>query len=54
MFIDGRLVIDVGGVHGAIEQSIELDRLDLEDEVYQLSFFMADATGRSRTQDPDQ
>ena len=48
VFIDGRLVIDVGGVHGAIEQSIELDRLDLEDgEVYQLSFFFAE---RHRTE----
>lgn len=28
VFINGRLVIDIGGVHGAVQQSIELDRLD--------------------------
>jgi fibro-slime domain-containing protein len=49
VFIDGRLVIDIGGVHTAIEQVVELDRLDwLEDgETYPLSFFFAE---RKRTQ----
>jgi fibro-slime domain-containing protein len=48
VFIDDKLVIDVGGVHGAVEQSIELDRLNLKDEdVYRLSFFFAE---RHRTQ----
>jgi len=28
VFINGRLVIDIGGVHGAVQQTIELDRLD--------------------------
>lgn len=48
VFINGQLVIDVGGVHGAIEQTVDLDRLGLEDdEVYVLDFFFAE---RHRTQ----
>lgn len=48
VFIDDKLVIDLGGVHSAIEQTVDLDRLDLEDgEDYKLSFFFAE---RHRTQ----
>ena len=48
VFIDNKLVIDLGGVHGAIEQTVDLDRLQLEDgEDYKLSFFFAE---RHRTQ----
>lgn len=49
VYIDGRLVIDIGGIHTAVEQVVELDRLDwLEDgKTYTLSFFFAE---RKRTQ----
>lgn len=48
VFINGRLVIDLGGVHGATEQYVDLDRLGLVDgEVYTLDFFFAE---RHRTQ----
>ncbi|MCB9844993.1 MAG: fibro-slime domain-containing protein [Phycisphaeraceae bacterium] len=44
VFIDGRCVIDIGGVHGAVNQVIDLDRLEwLEDgESYSLKFFFAE------------
>ncbi len=49
VFIDGHKVIDLGGVHAAIEQTVHLDRLDwLQDgKDYHLKFFFAE---RHRTQ----
>lgn len=48
VYVNDRLVIDLGGVHGAVEQRVELNRLGLADgESYKLDFFFAE---RHRTQ----
>lgn len=48
VFINDKLVIDIGGIHSAVEQSIQLNRLGLTDgENYKLDFFFAE---RHRTQ----
>lgn len=44
VFVDGKCVIDVGGVHGAVSQTIELDRCTwLQDgKTYELKFFFTE------------
>jgi len=44
VFIDGKIVIDIGGVHSAVSQTVALDRLGwLEDgQTYSLRFFFAE------------
>ena len=46
MFINGELVLDIGGVIPGTDQVIELDRLELTDgESYQMKFFYAQRQG---------
>jgi fibro-slime domain-containing protein len=48
VFINDQLVIDLGGVHGALDQYVDLTRLGLADgETYPIDFFFAE---RHRTQ----
>ena len=48
VFVNGQMVIDLGGVHAALDQYIEIDRLGLSDgDKYQIDFFFAE---RHRTQ----
>ncbi len=48
VYIDGKLVIDLGGVHSARDQNIDFSRLCMNDgQTYTLSFFFAE---RHRTQ----
>ena len=44
VFIDGKMVIDIGGVHGAVSQTVDLSRLEfLEDGgEYELKVFFAE------------
>lgn len=48
VFINGEMVIDIGGVHSRVNQIVELDRLDLTDgQLCTLDFFFAE---RHRTE----
>jgi fibro-slime domain-containing protein len=43
VFIDGKLVVDIGGVHGPTEGTVQIDQLGLtRDSVYPLDLFQAE------------
>jgi fibro-slime domain-containing protein len=43
VFIDGRNVIDLGGVHPALEQEVQLNRLGLADgQTYSIDIYYAE------------
>jgi fibro-slime domain-containing protein len=43
VFVDGKLVVDIGGVHGPTEGTVMIDRLGLtKDSVYTLDLFQAE------------
>lgn len=44
VYVDGKLVIDIGGVHSKVQQTIEMDRCNwLQDgRIYSLKFFFAE------------
>ena len=48
LFIDGKLVLDLGGMRPGVPQLIEIDRLGLTDgQTYELRFFYAQRQGQS-------
>jgi len=44
LFIDGKLVVDIGGVHSAVSQTIDLDRLNwlVDGNKYNFKLFFAE------------
>ena len=49
VFIDGRLVADLGGIKGSAEQWVELNRLNLvEGEIYRIHMFTTNRGGNPR------
>ena len=49
VFIDGRLVADLGGIKGSAEQWVELNRLNLVDgEIYRIHMFTTNRGGNPR------